>query len=102
MKHTLITNLRFVRIGDIRLDVSALTVDHFRFSSQPENEARWQLRGFDARPLDITEHENITDVWNVLPAKAAEYWIYPNMPTLQWAPAERIRGAFRASIRGPR
>jgi len=46
------------------------------------------------RPLDIEVFEGerrVQDVWAALQRKVPEYWTAPNMPTLQWMPAEVVR-----------
>lgn len=46
------------------------------------------------RPIDVTEYDPGTDilkVWEDLPRKVAEYWTAPNMPVLDYVPAEHVR-----------
>ena len=59
---------------------------------------RWQLtlatESLEGTPPDVIGYPDgthITDVWPDLRAKVAEHWRAPNMPLLQWVPAEYAR-----------
>ena len=59
---------------------------------------RWQLtlatESQDGAPPDVSvypEGTHISDVWRDLRTKVAEHWARPNMPLLQWVPANYAR-----------
>jgi hypothetical protein len=48
----------------------------------------------DGTPPDVVTYpdgSHITDVWRDLRKKVAEHWSSPNMPLLQWVPADHAR-----------
>lgn len=59
---------------------------------------RWDLKlvtaSQDGAPPDVIAYPEgtpIGDVWRDLCVKVAEHWHAPNMPTLQWLPADHVR-----------
>jgi len=64
---------------------------------------RWNLKlvteSQDGAPPEVTAYPDDTpigDVWQDLRAKVAKHWSAPNMPMLQWMPADYARQMLKA------
>lgn len=53
------------------------------------------------RPIDVRRFEGcITQVWEELGARVARYWSGPNMPQLEWLPAQYVRSRTGHKLNG--
>jgi hypothetical protein len=73
-------------------------VDVIQVSYTLRVDGRWNLKlrteSEDGAPPEVTAYPDgtpIGDVWQDLRAKVAKHWSGPNMPTLEWLPADYVR-----------